>query len=75
MFYAALVALQLGFGIAIGSGYIFHLNFFFFIKLSIIFWAKSSSSSEPCSPSIPVWVNVFFFFGASIPFNILMNAK
>lgn len=61
MFYAALVALQLGFGIAIGSG--------------IIFWAKSSSSSEPCSPSIPVWVNVFFFFGASIPFNILMNAK
>jgi len=58
IFYAVMISLQLGFGIAIGSG--------------LVFWEPVTARQQTCVPP-PFWVNVFFVLGASLSWNVLLR--
>jgi len=61
IFFSLIIALSLGFGLAVGSR-------------SAIYLLGDIIDTESCSP-LPFWTNVFFFIGISISFAILLDAS
>jgi len=60
MFGALLTALELSYGITLGT--------------KVVFWNTSLSDSAACTPQLSAWLNIPFFIGTTVGFIILLNA-